>query len=119
MKSYRQQIDVFRKDDVEELEEPKCIKRVFKADLLLDDPDVDEDNEEEDDVELMEAGSRLRLSGRTALRVFLHPEATVQEAVWALKEDAMRTITARLDIHADTLVGEGGEAKWQEQTNVS
>ena len=114
---------IFRKDDVEELEEPKCIKRVFKADLLLDDPDVDEDNEDEDDkeedVDVMEAGSRLRLSGRTALRVFLHPEATVQEAVWALKEDAMRTITARLDIHADTLVGEGGEAKWQEQTNVS
>ena len=68
---------------------------------------------------MSEAGSRLRLSGRMALRVFLHPEATVLEAVEAIKEDIMRTVKARLEIHTDSLVGENGEAKWQEQANVS
>ena len=33
-----------RRDDVEEVEEPKCIKRVFKADLLIDDPDTGDDD---------------------------------------------------------------------------
>ena len=41
------------------------------------------------------------------------------EAVKALKEDVMRSVSARLDIHADTLVGEDGVPKWNEQTNVS
>merc|ERR1712029_652601 len=30
----------------------------------------------------------------------------------------MRSVSARLDIHADTLVGEDGVPKWDEQTNV-
>jgi len=113
-------------DDEEDNEEeegtedkPGCIKRVFTADILLDEVDEDEDDDEKDvEAVVSEAGSRLRLSGRMALRVFLHPEATVLEAVEAIKEDIMRTVKARLEIHTDSLVGENGEAKWQEQANV-
>ena len=80
---------------------------------------LSDDDEKDVEAVVSEAGSRLRLSGRMALRVFLHPEATVLEAVEAIKEDIMRTVKARLEIHTDSLVGENGEAKWQEQANVS
>ena len=40
-----------------------------------------------DDVEVIDVSSRMRLSGRMAIRAFLHPRATVGEAVEAVKED--------------------------------
>jgi len=46
----------------------------------------------------------------------LHPEATVLEAIEAIKEDLMKTISARLDIHCDSLVGD--DTKGTDQPNV-
>ena len=38
-----------------------------------------------DDVEIVDVSSRMRLSGRMAIRAFLHPRATVAEAKEAVK----------------------------------
>jgi len=48
----------------------------------------------------------MRLSGRMAIRAYLHPRATVGEAIEAVKEDLLRSLTVRCDMHCDTLVGE-------------
>ena len=48
----------------------------------------------------------MRLSGRMAIRAYLHPRATVGEAIEAVKEDLLRSLNARCDMHCDSLVGE-------------
>ena len=54
----------------------------------------------------MEVASRMRLSGRMAVLTFLHPRATVSEAVEAVKADLLKSLNARSDMHCDSLVGE-------------
>ena len=74
--------------------------------------------------------TRTRAAAATAILKWQDPTLTgdkvrdlvrteASEAVEAIKEDIMRTVKARLEIHTDSLVGENGEAKWQEQANVS
>ncbi len=46
-----------------------------------------------DEVEVVDVSSRMRLSGRMAIRAFLHPRATVREAVEAVKEDLVNLST--------------------------
>ena len=48
----------------------------------------------------------MRLSGRMAVLTFLHPRATVSEAVEAVKADLLKSLSARSDMHCDSLVGE-------------
>ena len=48
----------------------------------------------------------MRLSGRMAVLTFLHPRATVSEAVEAVKADLLKSLNARSDMHCDSLVGE-------------
>ena len=96
----------------DEDEDTSCQKQVYNAEVLIDDEGIDCD-----DIEVNESGSRLRLSGKMTVRVYMHPEATVLEAIEAVKEDILRTISARLDIHCDSLVGD--ETKGTEQPNVS
>jgi hypothetical protein len=48
----------------------------------------------------------MRLSGRMAVRAFLHPRATVGEAVEAVKSDLIKSFSSRCDMHCDSLVGE-------------
>lgn len=48
----------------------------------------------------------MRLSGRMALRAYLHPKATVREAIDSIKDDFMKSLRARCDMHCDSLVAE-------------
>jgi hypothetical protein len=41
-----------------------------------------------------------------AIRAYLHPKATVGEAIEALKFDLMKSLRARCDMHCDSLVAE-------------
>ena len=41
-----------------------------------------------------------------AVLTFLHPRATVSEAVEAVKADLLKSLSARSDMHCDSLVGE-------------
>ena len=59
-----------------------------------------------DDVEILDVSSRMRLSGRMAIRAFLHPRATVAEAVEAIKTDLLKSLNARCEMPCDSLVGE-------------
>ncbi len=62
----------------------------------------------------------MRLSGRMAVRAYLHPRATVGEAIEAVKEDLLRSLNARCDMHCDSLVGEeiGGAGDEVHQCSV-
>ena len=49
----------------------------------------------------MDVSSRMRLSGRMAIRAFLHPRATVGEAIEAVKEDLVSfTVTLSIKLPA-------------------
>jgi len=98
-------------NEEDEEAEKVCQKKVYNAEILIDD-----EADDCQDLEVQDSGSRLILSGKMTLRVYLHPEATVLEAVEAIKEDLMRTISARLDIHCDSLVGD--DTKGTDQPNV-
>lgn len=87
-------------DDDDDEEDSKA--KEYIAEILLD-PQF---QSPPDDVEVVEVSSRMRLSGRMAIRAYLHPRATVGEATQAVKEDLLRSLNARCDMHCDSLVGE-------------
>jgi len=72
----------------------------YTADILLSDcPSLNEEITEE-------AESRLKLGGRMCVRVYMRPKATIKETSNAIKEDILRSLRARLEMHCDSLVGE-------------
>lgn len=74
----------------------------YEADILTDESinNLQEECGEE------QVHSNMRIVGRMSLRAFVHQKATYGEAFVALKQDVMRALSARLDMHCDSLVGE-------------
>ncbi|XP_065347980.1 protein odr-4 homolog [Cloeon dipterum] len=48
----------------------------------------------------------LNVGGHVHSRTFLHPKTTVEDAVTCLKEDIIRSLRTRIDLHTDSLVEE-------------
>lgn len=48
----------------------------------------------------------IKLSGQVGSKLWLHPKATVKEASEAIKEDLLRSLAARLEMHWDSLIEE-------------
>ena len=69
-----------------------------------------------DDCVVADVMSRMQITGRMCARAFVHQNATVEQAVNALKIDIMRTFRARLELHCDSLVGE--EMKGPEEEDI-
>lgn len=66
---------------------------------------------------------RLKLSGKIHVCAFLHSKATVKEATLALKQDILRSLRGRLEMHCDSLISNeatdsGHEEVRQEQPPV-
>ena len=90
-------------------------RKEYTADILLGAFEAYDSAEEEDNV-TTDSGSRLRLCGKMCMRVYMRPRATAAEATEAVKEDILRSLRARLEMHCDSLVGE--ESKGSEHEEI-
>ena len=57
----------------------------------------------------------MRLIGQLVSRTFVHQKATIEEAMNAVKQDVMRSLASRLEMHWDSLIEEedgSPEGKW-------
>nr|CAG4652089.1 EOG090X0BI6 [Triops cancriformis] len=70
-------------------------------------PDIERTTQVEDCV------TELRFSGKMCIKAFVHAKATVEEAVQALREDVLRSLWARCEMHCDSLVSD------EEQRGIS
>lgn len=48
----------------------------------------------------------MRLVGQLVSRVALHQKATIKEATDAIKQDILRTLVSRLELHWDSVIEE-------------
>ncbi|XP_018318920.1 protein odr-4 homolog isoform X2 [Agrilus planipennis] len=58
------------------------------------------------DPEITDCGSKIRLTGHVASKVWLHPKATIGTASEAIVQDIVRSLAARLEMHWDSLIEE-------------
>ena len=65
-----------------------------------------------------ETESRLKLGGKMCVRVYMRPRATIKETSHAVKEDILRSLRTRLEMHCDSLVGEETKGTEKENTPV-
>ncbi len=89
-------------DEDEENDERKL--KTYEIELLLQD-DIDLLGGKED-CSVTTIHSRMRFAGKMFLCAFLHPDATVGEAAAAIRQDLIRSLRGRLQMHCDSLVGE-------------
>ncbi|XP_049793998.1 protein odr-4 homolog [Schistocerca nitens] len=61
---------------------------------------------DEEEMQLLPCGASMEVYGTLASRVFVNEKATVGDAVQALKEDIIRSLAARLELHWDSLIEE-------------
>lgn len=54
----------------------------------------------------METSGQLRIVGQVACKIWLQPTVTIKEAIGAIKEDILRSLAARLEMHWDSLTEE-------------
>jgi hypothetical protein len=74
----------------------------FDVDILFgDDGRADDDN-----CNISEVSSKMRIIGRMSTRAYVSNKAKVGEALEALRTDVIRTLMARLEMHCDSLVGD-------------
>ncbi|RZF41642.1 hypothetical protein LSTR_LSTR008077 [Laodelphax striatellus] len=57
-----------------------------------------------DSLQVVDTTGELRCVGSLSCRVYLHQKASVEEAVKAIKEDIIRSLSSRLEMHWDSLV---------------
>ncbi|GFG31428.1 hypothetical protein Cfor_09276 [Coptotermes formosanus] len=62
--------------------------------------------ERDDELEVIDCCGEMNFLGNLASRVFLHQKATVQEAEEAVKQDIVRSLASRLELHWDSLIEE-------------
>ncbi|XP_026276961.1 protein odr-4 homolog [Frankliniella occidentalis] len=79
-------------------DEPKSIT----ANLYM--PMTGADLKPSSDMEVNNAYGSMYFTGGPVSRVFVHQKATVEEACKAVKQDFIRSLTSRLQMHADSLV---------------
>lgn len=53
-----------------------------------------------------ECSSELRFGGQMCIKAYVHGKATAREACQVIKEDILRSLWARCDMHCDSLIGE-------------
>ncbi|XP_036139942.1 protein odr-4 homolog isoform X2 [Monomorium pharaonis] len=58
------------------------------------------------DVKTTSCNASIRLIGQLVSRTFVHPKASVAEANTAVKEDIVRSLASRLEMHWDSLIEE-------------
>lgn len=56
--------------------------------------------------EILETNGQLRIVGQVACKIWLQPTVTIKEASEAVKEDILRSLAARLEMHWDSLTEE-------------
>lgn len=56
--------------------------------------------------EILESSGQLRIVGQVACKLWLQPKVTTSEASGAVREDIMRSLSARLEMHWDSLTEE-------------
>lgn len=54
----------------------------------------------------MNIAGHIKLTGQIGCRLWLYPKATVQESSGSIKEDLLRSMAARLEMHWDSLIEE-------------
>ncbi|PNF15033.1 odr-4-like protein [Cryptotermes secundus] len=62
--------------------------------------------EKASEMQIIECSGEMKFFGSLASRVFLHQKATVQEAERAVKQDIVRSLASRLELHWDSLIEE-------------
>ncbi|XP_012261309.2 protein odr-4 homolog [Athalia rosae] len=58
------------------------------------------------DILITSCSATMRLVGQVVSRTFVHQKATIQEATVAVKQDVMRSLASRLEMHWDSLIEE-------------
>ncbi|XP_043472085.1 protein odr-4 homolog [Leptopilina heterotoma] len=58
------------------------------------------------DMQTIECTGSMRLVGQLVSRTFVHQKATIEEAVNAVKQDILRSLASRLEMHWDSLIEE-------------
>merc|ERR1712137_991441 len=56
--------------------------------------------------EKQECSSDMRFGGQMCIKSYIHGKATVGEAYQVIKEDILRSLWARCDMHSDSLIGD-------------
>ncbi|KAJ9574644.1 hypothetical protein L9F63_008176 [Diploptera punctata] len=59
-----------------------------------------------EDIQVVDCCGEMNFLGNLASRVFLHQKSTVTEAVEAVKQDIVRSLASRLELHWDSLIEE-------------
>jgi len=102
-------------DDESHIETGTQVKE-YTADILLATYLTAEEDHQAPNEVTVDSGSRLRFCGKMCVRVYMRPNATIKEATNAIKEDILRSLSARLEMHCDSLVGE--ETKGTEKEDM-
>ena len=105
-------------DDDELLHETEPHVKEYTADILLGSNRSIEDNCHSANDVTIDSGSRLRFGGKMCVRVYMRPRSTIKEASNAVKEDILRSLRARLEMHCDSLVGEETKGTEKEDTPI-
>lgn len=58
------------------------------------------------DPKSISCSASMRLVGQLVSRTFVHQKATIEEAVNAVKQDVIRSLASRLEMHWDSLIEE-------------
>lgn len=90
-------------------EEPKT----YEVQIFLQD-----DGDSGVDCEFETSASRMRIGGKMAVHAFVNGRATVADAVRAIKQDIVRSIMGRCEMHCDSLVGVETQGSGDEVTSV-
>lgn len=56
--------------------------------------------------EIIETSGQLRIVGQVACKIWLQPTVTIRETTGAIREDILRSLAARLEMHWDSLTEE-------------
>lgn len=57
-------------------------------------------------METILCGASMRLVGQLFSRTCIHQKATIGEAINAIKQDVLRSLASRLELHWDSLIDE-------------
>lgn len=55
---------------------------------------------------IIPCGASMRLMGQLASRTALHQKASIEEATNAVKQDILRSLASRLELHWDSVIEE-------------
>jgi len=58
------------------------------------------------DIKVTSCSASIRLTGQLASRTFVHQKASIAEADMAVRQDIMRSLASRLEMHWDSLIQE-------------